>query len=105
MSGFVVLVDFRLKSGMREAFRRLVDANASASVRDEAGCRRFDVAEVRGEPDRIVLYEIYDDEAAFDEHRRTIHFDEFNRQSAPLVDFKLVTICDLVLEGGATADT
>jgi quinol monooxygenase YgiN len=99
MTGYVVLVDFRLKPGARDSFRRLVDANATASVRDEAGCRRFDVTEVRGEPDRILLYEIYDSEAAFDEHCRTAHFDEFNAQNAQLVDAKLVTICDLVFEG------
>jgi autoinducer 2-degrading protein len=98
MTSFVVWVDFRLKPGARDSFRKLIDANAVASVRNEAGCRRFDVTEARGEPDRIVLYEIYDSEAAFDEHCRTVHFDDFNTQSAPLVDAKLVTICDLVLE-------
>ena len=101
MSGFVVLVDFRLKPGARDSFRELINANAIASVRNEAGCRRFDVTEVRGEPDRIVLYEIYDSEAAFDEHCRTPHFDEFNTRSAPLVDRNLVTLCDLVVEGRA----
>ncbi|RWQ46601.1 putative quinol monooxygenase [Mesorhizobium sp.] len=98
MTSFVVWVDFRLKPGARDSFRKLVDANATASVCNEVGCRRFDVTEARGEPDRLVLYEIYDSEAAFDEHCRTAHFDEFNTQSAPLVDTKLVTICDLVLE-------
>jgi quinol monooxygenase YgiN len=98
MTGFVVWVDFRLKPGARERFRELVDANATASVRREAGCRRFDVTEARGEPDRVLLYEIYDSQAAFEDHCRTAHFEEFNMQSAPLVDAKLVTICDLVLE-------
>jgi quinol monooxygenase YgiN len=98
MTGFVVWVDFRLKPGARERFRELVDANATASVRNEPGCRRFDVTEARGEPDRVLLYEIYDSQAAFEDHCRTAHFDEFNTQSAPLVDTKLVTICDLVLE-------
>lgn len=98
MSGFVVWVDFRLKPGARERFRELVDANATASVRNEAGCRRFDVTEARDEPDRVLLYEIYDSQAAFEDHCRTAHFDEFNTQSAPLVDTKVVTMCDLVLE-------
>ncbi|RVA80121.1 antibiotic biosynthesis monooxygenase, partial [Mesorhizobium sp. M7A.F.Ca.US.006.04.2.1] len=53
MSGFVVWVDFRLKPGARGRFRELVDANATASVRSEAGCRRFDVTQARGEPDRV----------------------------------------------------
>lgn len=101
MSGFVVWVDFRLKPGARARFRTLVDANATASVRNEAGCRRFDVMEARDEPHRVLLYEIYDSEAAFEDHCRTAHFDEFNTQSAPLVETKLVTICDLVLEAPA----
>ena len=101
MTGFVVWVDFRLKPGARERFRKLVDANATASVRSETGCRRFDVTEARDEPDRVLLYEIYDSEAAFEDHCRTAHFDEFNSQSAPLVDTKLVTICDLVLEASS----
>lgn len=101
MSGFAVVVDFLLKHGARESFRELVDANANASVRNEVGCRRFDVTQVRGEPDRILLYEIYDSEAAFDDHCRTAHFDEFNTRSAPFVERKVVTLCDLVLEGDA----
>jgi (4S)-4-hydroxy-5-phosphonooxypentane-2,3-dione isomerase len=98
MSGFVVIVDFRLKPGSRSAFRRLVDTNATASVRDEPGCRRFDVLEVQGESDRVLLYEIYDDEAAFEQHCRTSHFHEFDAVSAPLVIQKTVSRCDLVLE-------
>ncbi|ESZ59247.1 hypothetical protein X727_31760 [Mesorhizobium sp. L103C119B0] len=98
MTGFVVWVDFRLRPGARDRFRELVDANATASMRTEAGCRRFDVTEARGEADRVLLYEIYESEAAFEDHCRTAHFDEFNTQSAPLVVTKLVTTCDLVLE-------
>ena len=100
-AGFVVMVDFRLKPGMRQEFRQLVDANAIASIRDEAGCRRFDVVEVRAEADRVLLYEIYDDEPAFDEHCQTPHFFDFDMRSTPLVAEKLVTVCDLVLEGSS----
>ena len=63
MSGFVIIVDFKLKPGARATFRKLIDANAATSVRDEPGCRRFDVLEPEGEDDRIVLYEIYDHRA------------------------------------------
>ena len=99
MSGFIIIVDFRLKPGAREAFRLLIDDNARAAVRDEPGCRRFDVVEPRGEPERVLLYEIYDDEAAFDAHCRTAHFIQFDAQSAPLVEEKKVIRGDLVCEG------
>jgi quinol monooxygenase YgiN len=101
VSGFVVIVDFRLAPGARARFRPLVDANATASVREEPGCRRFDVVEPAGEQDRIVLYEIYDDEAAFDAHCRAAHFLSFDAESAPLVAEKLVMRAELVCEGSA----
>ena len=99
MTGFVVIVEFRLKAGARPDFRRLIDANASASVAREPGCRRFDVVEPRDAADRVLLYEIYDDEAAFDAHCRSAHYAHFNGASAPLVNAKTVMRCDLVHEG------
>ena len=99
MSDFVIVVDFRLKAGALGAFRPLVDANARASVADEPGCRRFDVVEPEGEPDRVLLYEIYDDEAAFAAHLATAHYAAFDAESGPLVESKAVIRGRLVCEG------
>jgi len=93
------IVDFRLEPGGREAFRRLIDENAIASVRDEPGCSRFDVLEPPGEDDRVVLYEIYDDRAAFDAHVKTPHFAAFDSASAPYVRDKAVTEYTLACAG------
>jgi (4S)-4-hydroxy-5-phosphonooxypentane-2,3-dione isomerase len=99
--GFIILVDFKIKPGQMAAFRRLIDDNAKASVKHEPGCRRFDVAQHRKEPDHVLLYEIYSDRAAFDAHLKTPHFAQFNSASAPLVADKTVTEYDLVCEGSA----
>jgi len=101
MSGFVIVVDFKIKPGEMQAFRRLIDENAAASVQDEPGCRRFDVLANRKDQDRILLYEIYDNRAAFDAHLKTPHFAVFNAESAALVADKTVTEYDLVCEGSA----
>ena len=101
MSGFVIVVDFRIKPGKMVAFRRLIDDNAEASVKDEPGCRRFDVLANRKEADHILLYEIYDNRAAFDAHLKTAHFAVFNTESAALVADKTVMEYDLVCEGSA----
>ena len=98
---FVIVVDFKVKSGQMAAFRKLIDDNARASVKDEPGCSRFDVCANRKDADRILLYEIYDDRAAFDAHLKTPHFAVFNEQSAPLVADKTVAEYDLVCEGSA----
>ena len=101
MNGFVIVVDFHIRPGEMPNFRRLIDANARASVAEEPGCRRFDVCLDRKNADRILLYEIYDDRAAFDAHMKTRHFLEFNAASAPLVVDKNVAEYDLVCEGSA----
>jgi (4S)-4-hydroxy-5-phosphonooxypentane-2,3-dione isomerase len=101
MTAFAIIVDFRLKPGARPAFRKLIDTNARTSANREPGCRRFDVLEPQGETDRIVLYEIYDDLAAFDAHLASAHYAEFDAASAPLVTGKSVVRCDLVCDGSA----
>src|SRR5579871_4735613 len=45
MSGYVIVVDFKLHAGKYAAFRTLIDENARASAQSEPGCRRFDVLE------------------------------------------------------------
>lgn len=101
MSAFVIIVDFKLKPGMRADFRKLIDENAETSVRDEPGCQRFDVLEPEGDADRIVLYEIYDSRADLDAHIATKHFKVFDKASTPMVSEKTVTAYTLVCEGGA----
>lgn len=100
-SGFVILVEFHLKPGTASAFRRLIDENARASWRAEPGCRRFDVLESASQPNRVVLYEIYDDRAAFQAHLKTEHFAHFSEESAALLSDKKVMEFELVCEGSA----
>lgn len=102
MSGYVILVDFLLKPGSKAEFRRAIDANARASRQTEAGCRQFDVVEPRGEPDRIILYEIYDDRAAFEVHLKTPHLAAFEAASNHLVTKKTVIAGDVVCDGSKT---
>jgi quinol monooxygenase YgiN len=104
MSGYVIIVDFKLKPGGMEDFRRLIDANARDSCWTEPGCRRFDVCVPNGESDRVLLYEIYEDRAAFDAHLKTAHFDVFNRESTPLIASKTVAEYSLACEGSRGAE-
>jgi quinol monooxygenase YgiN len=101
MNQFVIIIDFRLKPGAKAAFLRLINENARASCREEPGCQRFDVLATESEADRVMLYEIYDDRAAFDAHIKTRHFASFNEASAALVAEKKVTEFGMVCEGSA----
>lgn len=96
---FVILVDFHLKPGAGSEFRRMIDENADASVKTEPGCLQFDVLEPEGEGERVLLYEIYSDRAAFDAHLRTEHFRVFAGASESLILQKTVTRCNLAFSG------
>ena len=74
MRPLTVLVEFLVKPAFAKRFGELVAANAEASLKAESGCRRFDVLTAPEEPRRFVLYEIYDDESAFDLHLRSSHY-------------------------------
>ena len=73
----VIWVEFTLQPGTREQFLDSVKRNAASSVQGEPGCRRFDVMVPQDGEDTVNLYEIYDDEAAFQAHLQTPHFAKF----------------------------
>jgi autoinducer 2-degrading protein len=77
MRPLVVLVEFLVYPSFVAQFRDLIAANAKTSLKREIGCKRFDVLVDPEEPRRFVLYEIYEDEAAFDEHLVSSHYRSF----------------------------
>ena len=81
----VLVVEMRIRSGKTEEFMPFVLENARRSVADEPGCRRFDVLLPAEGTDRVVLYEIYDGENAYDAHRTTDHYIEFKAATRDLL--------------------
>ncbi len=88
---FVVAVIFIAKPDKAEAFRDRVRRQAAESLEREPGCHRFDVCADPEAPERIFLYELYGDEAAFKAHLETPHFKSFDSDIASLVEDKTVT--------------
>jgi quinol monooxygenase YgiN len=70
---YVVVAKWVAREGHVDAVEQLLRVNAQAS-RDEAGCREFTVLHSTTEPRTYLLYEKYDDEAAFQAHRESAHF-------------------------------
>jgi quinol monooxygenase YgiN len=74
----VILVEFKVPKANLPRFLEMVHENARRSLEIEPGCRRFDVALEQGAPDPVVLlYEIYDDQAAFQAHLALDHVKQF----------------------------
>ncbi|MGZ5035804.1 MAG: putative quinol monooxygenase [Usitatibacter sp.] len=81
---FVLQVDIRIRPGNVDAFMQKVAENAAAARR-EPGCRQFDVVVDPNDAARVMLYEVYDDEEAFERHQQTPAFKKYLSEAVPLL--------------------
>ena len=95
-SVYCIIVKNVLKPGTKDDYLAAMLPNATASVRDEPGCHRFDVLEVREEPNTFYLYEIYDDPDALTAHKETAHYKESRIVLAACVDEVSVIRADVL---------
>jgi (4S)-4-hydroxy-5-phosphonooxypentane-2,3-dione isomerase len=93
VSAYVVHVEFEIRPELFEAFRPLMVENARASLRDEPGCRQFDVSLPADGAPRVLLYEVYDDEAAFQAHLASAHFARFAEATREMIVGRRIVAC------------
>jgi autoinducer 2-degrading protein len=84
MSELVLVVNIRIKPENVDRFMAEVVANAQAA-RKEAGCKQFDVLVDKDDPTKVMLYEIYKDDAAFEAHQQTAAFKHYLERAVPLL--------------------
>jgi quinol monooxygenase YgiN len=75
---FILAVTYVVREGHETEAVGYLKELESAS-RQEPGCRMYVVQRARNNPRKFHLYEQYDDEAAFDAHRDTAHFQRFGK--------------------------
>jgi (4S)-4-hydroxy-5-phosphonooxypentane-2,3-dione isomerase len=81
---FVLLVNIRIKPEHVERFMKGIGENARAA-RKEPGCRQFEVLVDPKDKAKVVLFEVYDDEKAFEAHQATPHFKKYLAEAVPLL--------------------
>ncbi|NJM83594.1 MAG: antibiotic biosynthesis monooxygenase [Tabrizicola sp.] len=85
---YAVVVTFLLKPGQAERFLPPMLKNAATSLRAEPGCHQFDVATDPARKDEVLLYELYSDRDAFDDHLASEHFRLFDTAVADMIESK-----------------
>jgi (4S)-4-hydroxy-5-phosphonooxypentane-2,3-dione isomerase len=84
-NSYVIVAEFTFDPAYRQQFIEASVMNGKASVATEPGCQRFDVLVHPEFDDKVILYEIFDDRAAFDHHHQTPHYFEWERLAKPYV--------------------
>ena len=81
---FVNAVDLDIVPAERANYLAAITENGAAAAK-EPGCRRFDIVNLASDPNHFFLYEVYDNEAAFKEHRASDHFKKYAEVTAKMV--------------------
>lgn len=89
---FALAVTFDLDPSRVDVFKVAVLKNAKTSLAQEPGCRQFDVCLDAARSAEVFLYEVYDDEAAFNAHKASPHFANFESAIEGIVTDKDVRI-------------
>ena len=81
---FALVVNIRIKPENVDAFMQRLRENAS-NARKEPGCKTFDVLVDPKDKAKVMLYEIYNDEKAFETHQQTPHFKKYLAEAVPML--------------------
>lgn len=93
----VLLVKYRVKPGKQAEVETALQRMARLVAENEPGCRRYEVARSTEQDNLLVLYEVYEDDAAFEAHRDTAHFSEIIEDTViPLLDSRERELYELV---------
>ena len=69
MSRICLVVDFTVKPGAKAQFLDIIRDHASRTLANEEGCLQFEVCDPVEGGNRVFLYEMYADDAAFEVHK------------------------------------
>ena len=80
----VLQVNIRIKPENVDAFMAQVIANARAA-RSERGCTQFEVFVDPEDKTSVMLFEVYDDQKAFEAHQAGAAFKKYLAEAVPLL--------------------
>jgi len=91
---FAVFVTFEISPEHRDAFIPRMLQQAEDSLDNEPNCGIFEVWLDGKNPERVQLYEVYTDAAAFDYHLQSAHFKDFAQTVAPMIVSRTISTFD-----------
>ena len=85
MSSVVLHVEIETVPGQRDAFLARARIHRGNVLKNEPDCTCFDISVPDDGDDKVRLYEVYANQAAFDHHMETPYMKEYRVDTAPMV--------------------
>ena len=93
MADLAIIATIEVAPGRRDELVPLLLAHRARCLKDEPGTLQFEVLVPRGDDTRVLLYEVYRDDAAFDAHRSAPSVLQWRAETAGMVVKIDVTRC------------
>ena len=93
---FALIGPIEVAPGRTEEFVPLLMAHRARCLHDEPGTLQFEVLLPREDTTKVMLYEVYRDEAAFDTHWNGPSLARFREEATGMMATVSGTRCDLV---------
>jgi (4S)-4-hydroxy-5-phosphonooxypentane-2,3-dione isomerase len=86
MSKLAILGTIEVRTGRRDQLWPLLMAHKARCLKDEPGTLQFEVLVPREDDSRVLLYEVYRDDAAFEVHLNESSLAQFRRETAGMIE-------------------
>jgi (4S)-4-hydroxy-5-phosphonooxypentane-2,3-dione isomerase len=81
---YINAVDLDIVPAQRDAYLAAIKENSEAAIQ-EPGCKEFNILVLGDDPNHLFLFEVYENEAAFQSHRASEHFKKYAALTANMV--------------------
>ncbi len=98
MTAVVLFVEIDTVPGQRDAFLARVREHRANVRNNEPGCQCFDISVPDDGADKVRLYEVYADQAAFDLHMETEYMKQYRADTGLMVAGRVLTRAALANE-------
>jgi quinol monooxygenase YgiN len=95
MPKFALIASIDVAPGRRDEFVPLLQAHAARCLKDEPGTLQFDVLLSHDGGDKVMIYELYEDEAAFDAHSKGASIVQLRKEAGSMMAKVSGTRCSL----------
>src|SRR5215831_12669324 len=68
MAKYPIVATFQIAAGKRDDYLKVLRAHAKRCLETEPGTLQFDILLPENEPDKVMLYEVYESPEAFQAH-------------------------------------
>jgi autoinducer 2-degrading protein len=85
MAKLAIIATVEIKPGRVDEYLPLLMAHRARCLKEEPGTLEFEVLVPRNEETRVMLYELYADDAAFEMHRNGSSIKRVNEEAAEIV--------------------